>query len=537
MPDSKPEEIQLVIRCPSCGQRFKVGENLQGRTVECGACEHRFRIADDVIVRGKKFYPGEKRDGRLLHFQRVPMSVSPPLMGTEVVHYADAPDPAVFEPAPPQRILAGIAGVVGMVLMALLLIFGARSGGALDGMITSNRMLMAGFTGILGIGLLIYANPRARMKALMVGLLFGCSLVSLPLFFTEGSMPLVSTAENTAPDLFEEELAGSDQESGTNAELDELRERIGTDPLEDEIKRLEALGDSRRAVGLWLRDMREQHRFLIMDYILRSTGAEPESHFYPRGRGDFLLVVTGIRMSIDEVARLAEPLGAVERIYREIPVVEVKVNNENFIEGPIEKLTNRQDPAFYDLNKRELDSIDMGRAKRAVKRLTEAEPTVYRSDISRRLLALLEMPDLDFKDDICRALEVWSPEPGPAGLAALRQANQLLSSGGRVPHAMISLALAEKTPGLAAVIHQLWEQDPNQWEQAYRDLGPDAELALLRRLPTAEGAHRPSAVRLLGRVGGANSLPVLQAALADANPEMTVLIENAIRAIRERLDS
>jgi len=539
MSSPSPDDPQFLIRCPSCGQRFKVMENLLGRTVECGGCEHRFRIADDVIVRGKKFYPGEKRDNRLYRFHRVPMAMAPSLAGAEPVQYGEPPDPSIYEPASPQRIIAGFIGVCLMVFMALLLMFGARSGGMLDGMLTQNRMLMAGFTGVLGSVLLIYANPRARIKALMVGFLFCVGLVSLPLVFTAGSSPLVSTpVPPVEEDLFRDLVENDDQDDAgaETLEIAELRSLIGTDPLVAEIRRLEAIGSTRTAVGLWLRDLREQNRFLIRDYILRTTGADPETHYYPRGSGDFLMVVTGINMSIDELARIAGPLGNVERIHREISVIEVMVNNENFIEGPVEKLSDRGDPSFYDLNKRELESIDMGRVERAVKRLAEAEPKVYRSDISRQLLTLLVMDGVDFKADICRALMTWSPEPGPAGEAALRVASQLHSHGVSVPPEMISLVLAEKTPGLSPLLHQLWEDNPNQWESHYAGLGPAAESALLRRLPTTEGAMRQSAVRLLGRVGGAAALPALQAELPGANAEMRVLIENATRSIRSRLE-
>jgi hypothetical protein len=537
MSDLKPDENLLLIRCPSCGQRFKVGEDLRGRTVECGGCEHRFRINDQVIVRGKKFYPGEKHDERLHHFQRVPLAVAPPLVGAQAVRYADPPDSAVYEPAKPQQIVAGIIGVCGMALMALLLMFGARSGGMLDGMITQNRLMMAGFTGLLGTALLLYANPRARGKALVVGLLLSAGLVSLPFFFTTGSTPLVATREAPARDLFEEALA-PDSEAAANAEpaqITELRSAIGTDPLVAEIQRLAAAGSNRRAVGLWLRDLREQHRFLIREYILRATGADPQSHYYPRGYGDFLMVVTGISQSLEEVARIAAPLGSVEHVYQEISVIEVKVNNENFVEGPIEKLTDRNNPGFYDLNKRELESIDLKRVERAVKRLAEAEPKVYRSDIAQRLLTLLTMPDVTFKGDICHALEVWSTEPGPAGEAALREVRQFIAKGVSVPVEMISLIVAENTPGLAPVVHELWEQNPNQWEMPYARVGAAAEPALLRIFPTAEGSRLHSAVRVLGRVGGADSLPILEAALAGADPELRVLLENAIGSIRRRL--
>ncbi len=49
----------------------------------------------------------------------------------------------------------------------------------------------------------------------------------------------------------------------------ELRNRIGTAPLEAEIERLAREGSSKHAVGLWLRGLREQNRFLVRDYILR----------------------------------------------------------------------------------------------------------------------------------------------------------------------------------------------------------------------------------------------------------------------------
>jgi hypothetical protein len=325
-------------------------------------------------------------------------------------------------------------------------------------------------------------------------------------------------------------------ENTANPQIDDLRALIGTEPLEAEITRLQAAGEADRAVGLWLRNMSAQYRFLIMEYLLRTTGADRRSHFYPRGNNDFLLVLTGIRVSLDEVARLALPFGNVERMIPEIQIIEVKVINQNFIEGSIQNLTDRAGPEFYDLNKRELDSIDLGRIERAVKRLAEAEPTVLRSDITRRLIALLETPDLEFKGDLCRALMVWSAEPGLAGEAALRQANELADRRRPVPSEMISLALAEKTPGLAAVLHKLWEQEPGQWEQAYRDLGPEAETALLRRLPTAQGVHLSSVIRLLGRVGGNDSLSALRSNLPGAAPELRVLLDKSIASILERVN-
>jgi hypothetical protein len=535
MPGPNPDDTLLLIRCPSCGQRFKVGEDLRGRTVECGGCEHRFRINDEAIVRGKKFYPGERKDSGLNRFQRVPISVAPPVMGTPMVRYGEAPDPAILEPAPPQRIIAGLLGGAAIVMMALLIILGAKRGGALDGVTTGNRMVMAGFSCLLGTLLLIYANPKARAKAIAAGLLASICLITLPLFFTEGSKPLGGRDVEPIMPLEMPQAKKTAVEEGDM--IAELRRRIGTDPLDAEIKRLAAEGSSRQAVGLWLRDLQERNRFLIMDYILRTTGADPQSHYYPRGNGDFLMVVTGINMPLDEVAKVAGALGSVELVVPEIAVIEVHVNNENFVEGPVEKLTDRSSPAFYDLNKRELESIDLDRIEDAVKRLAEAEPKIYRSDITGRLISLLAMPEVKFKGAVCHALAKWAEDPAPAAEAALKEAEKLLARKTPVPEEMIALILQAKNPGVIPVIDALWSESPSHWERQYSEIGQAAEPVLLNRFPQAKGWLRQSAVRLLGKVGGANSLPVLEAAKTGADPELRVLLEKSILSIRSRLES
>jgi predicted Zn finger-like uncharacterized protein len=537
MSTPNPDDLLLLIRCPSCGQRFKVGDDLRGRTVECGGCEHRFRITDEVIVRGKKFYPGERKDPRLNRFQRVPLAVSPAVMGGQTIRYAEPPDPTMFEPAPPQRIVAGIVGATGMVLMALLLIFGASRGGTLDGMTTTNRMLMGGFTGLLGLSLLIYANPRARMKAFLVGILMAGGLLAIPMFFTAGSVPLdgESSPVVEAPGARDPVDEAEAEQTPEQKLLDDLRYQIGTGPLEDEIERLGGPSAARTARGIWLKDLRGENRFLVMDYILRATGADPSSHFYPRDTGNYLLVVTGITQTLDEFAEVAKALGTLERIYPELSVVEIRVNNQDFIEGPIEKLNDRSDPAFYDLNKRELESIDLARVSKAVRRLAEAEPKVYRSDVTRKLIQLLDSPGVTFKGDICRALATWSEQPGPAGEAALKQAAALLSQEEKVPEEMIALIVKEQNLAVIPIIDELWSADPNTWEDLYGDVGAAAEETLIHRFNTStEALQRRSAARLLGRVGGPGSLPLLEQALTGADAELRVLLEKAIASVRSR---
>jgi hypothetical protein len=257
-------------------------------------------------------------------------------------------------------------------------------------------------------------------------------------------------------------------------------------------------------------------------------------HFYPRDGGDFLLVATGIDETLERMAVIAEALGEVEKIYPELSLIEVKVLNENFVAGSQEKLTDKTDPAFYDLNKRELESIDLQRVERAVERLTDAEPKIYRADVSRKLIELLGDPEVDFKDQICSALIVWSEEPGPAGEVVLKEVKQLTDAGKEVPREMVKLLVKERNPAVIPVLDALWFENPMEWEELYGDIGPSAEAQLIERFPGTEGSIRYSAVRILGRVGGPDSLGVLKAAIPDADSELKVLIDQATESIRSR---
>jgi hypothetical protein len=130
---------------------------------------------------------------------------------------------------------------------------------------------------------------------------------------------------------------------------------------------------------------------------------------------------------------------------------------------------------------------------------------------------------------------VWSEHPGPAGDAALQEVKALLARKAEVPQEMISLIVKEKNPAVAPVLDELWIRNPTQWETLYGDLGASAEVTLIRRFPTIDGMLRHSAVRLLGRVGGADSLPLLEAAATGADSELRILLQKATASIRKRL--
>jgi hypothetical protein len=505
------------------------------RTVECGACESRFRIDDEVIVRGRKFFPGERNDSELGQFQRVPMPTEERRKTARPMIYGAAPDPAVIEPTSPQRIIAGIIGVAAVVVVALFLMLGGGAGMLLDGMSVTNRLVIAGFTSFMAMLALLYANPKARLKALAVGTVFAGSLLSLPFFFQVGSKPPGSEI-SASSQVGSPKIDRTTEEEANDAALD-LQSRIGMGPLVSEIEKMTTEGSGKSAVGLWLRGLSYNQRFLVRDYMIRIVGAtpSPSSHLYPRDGGDYLLLLSGVTKSIQELAEAASVLGNIENTYSDISVIEVRIDSRVFLEAPLEQLTDKSNSLFYSLNKKELESIDIERVKRAVQRLISAEPTILRIDITRKLIWLLNQEDVDFKKDICAALSVWSEHPGPASDAALSEVKKLMEKRQVVPPEMVALIAKEKNVHGIPAVDELWHESHAAWESMYGDFGSLAEVTMLQRFPKTSGIQRHSAVRILGRVGGKDSLPVITAAEAGANTELRIIIDQAKKAITGRL--
>ena len=522
------ETSPLLIRCPACGQRFKVGADLRDRTVECGACERRFRITDDVVLRSRKFYPGEHPDLMVNRYQRVPMAAAIP-EGFQTVSYADTPDASSFEPLSPQRLVAGASGMLGVVLMALLLYFGAARNGTLDGVSIASRMLMAGFTSVIATALFLYANPRARKKTLFFSALCSAGLLALPLVNNEQTVPVkTAEADNAAP-----RVRPAAQDTGLT-KIAQLRQMIGTDPLASESAKLAIESSDKRAYGLWLRGLNESNKLLVRDYLLRVTKAN-SAHPYPRERSDYLMVVSGVKMTLEKLAELAAPLGEISQIHREIDVIEVRVHNGNFTPVPLEKLTDKDAPAFYEMNKRELESIDLERVQGAVKRLAEAEPKLYRNDITRQLIGLLKEDGVEFKDILSGALMRWSDDPAEAADAAEGVLKKLHAEKKAIPRDLIALLVKARRISMIPILDALWLSDTGTWEPYFVELGPPIEATLIRHWPEVTGGTRHSIVHMLGKVGGQDSLSLLKTARIGADPELLIRIEAAEKAIHARL--
>lgn len=529
MPENQEPIENLSIRCPSCRQRFAVGGDLRERMVECGACDHRFRINDDVMLRTKKFYPGERKAVELNRFQRVPLSATMP-EGLQTIRYADFDQPEKLEPASPQRIIAGIVGVITMILIALMMIFSSGPGAAFGVMPTQNKLVIAGFVSVLGIALLVYANPKARAKAGFFGLVLAAGLVSLPFFF-KGTPIAANTDTITYNDpvepLFPDEKEKTDPISA-------LRERFTTKPLEAEQTRQDENADGKKAYGIYLTNLLQRNIFTVRDFLIRETQADISSHPYPRDQGHYLMILTGVSMDIATVAEIAGQLGSANEIHPEIGVIVVSVDNDQFADSTADKLNNQDDPAFYKLNLRELGSLDMQRVKRAVGRLAIAEPKIYREDITRGLTELITKPGVSFHDELSRALLVWAEDASTASRAALVVLRREIDAGEPVSENLVALVVKANIPESIPFVQTLWLANPLIWEKYYEEFGTVIEPGILEHLDTNNATLRHSAIRLLERLGTNHSLPALRDLARTGNSEDRVLSERAITKINAR---
>ncbi len=518
----------LSIRCPNCRQRFSVESGLKDRMVECGGCESRFRINEDVIIRSKKFYPGERKVPELDHFQRVPLSVGAVPEGLQTMRYQDFSHPERLGPASPQRIIAGVAGVALMVMIALVFIFSNGPGSAFSAMPVTSKLIIAGFVSLLGSSLLIYANPNGRKKAVFLALLFSAGLISLPYFFKGGQE--IDEAAPVADSFDEPPLFPEMQEDP----IKKLRERFSTKPLEDEQERLSERGGDRKAYGIFLTNLVQRNIYTARDFLIRDTKAGPSSHPFPRDGGDYLMILTEVEMPFAKVAEIAEKLGEVEETHEEIGIVVVRVDNAQFLAGSADKLNNKKDPAYYELNMYELQSIDLDRVQRAVERLTDTEPTIYRTDITGILTELMTKPGVTFHEDIARVLLVWAEDPIPAGEAALEVVNRYVAEDVRVPEALGELAARSGTPDAAVALVALWTKTPTLWDKHLARFGPAIEPVLVEKLDSDNAPLKRSAIRLLGEVGTQTSLPRLREMTRSGDPEVRLLAERAAAAISAR---
>ena len=528
MEGEKEDPNNLNIRCPSCRLRFSVAPELMNRIVECGGCDSQFRITDEVIIHSKKIYPGEKKEPDLHQFRRIPSSSIAPPVGMQTINYAEFNHPEQLGPSSPLRVIAGVFGVSIMVIGALLLLISSNPSSPMGGMTFEKKIIIGGFTSLLGFIFLVYANPRTKIKAGVIGVMLAAGIFSIPFFLKETPSELNKDLDKPA------EITPVSNEGQVADPIQTLRERFLTQPLESEQKRLAASNSNKSAYGIFLTDMLGRNKLTARDYLIRETNASLASHPFPRNNNNHLMVLTEVEKSFDQVAVIASKLGKIAETYPEINVIVVKVDNEQFIAGSAEKLNDKNHPSFYELNRLELQSIDLGRIQQAVERLADSDATLSRSDITQILIGLLEKPNIDFHDSIARALLKWAEDPGPAAEVGLRALKSYVSKKTSPPEHLVRLVADYKNPEAIPTMVSIWETNPVIWDNELVKFGPPIEALVREKLSSDKPPLRRATIKMLGEIGTAKILPELRKILSEEDPEVRLLAQRAIQQIEQR---
>lgn len=505
------------------------------KTVECGSCDGRFKVNEDVLVKEKsKFYPGEKKGVHLERFASASASavVSSPEaqdVGFQQAHYQADVSAAQIGPPRPRRTISAIIGVSIMALMIVVFLLAGGPEGSMRDMETANRFVLVGFTTLLGCILVIYGNTNNMLKGILVCLVVGGALMSMPVIFPGNP---ISASEDYVPD-FVSEAPKPEEKSKADAEKDYLDE-IGYTPVAETLEQYPAKG----VVAIYIRNAQQLVRDKISDYLYEETGKITRGISYNRGdmrdSGLYgLILLKNQKMSIDEIASLCGRFGRVNKIHRELRVVDVTVESFKIVKLDPEKSLDPTSSAFYAQQLKALKSFDPEVKLKAVTRLGISEPKAMRDDITKQLLVMLPESSNELKLELINTLRVWSTEGDGAGPVVL-EAAQKLHKDGVVNSTVMSFLIDRKVDGSELILMDLWNKEPVAWTDLLISLGDGAQFLLLPELAKMDTVHVVAAADVLAKVGAKEGIPAIQGAMAELDEKGKKALAAAIEEIKKR---
>ncbi len=195
---------------------------------------------------------------------------------------------------------------------------------------------------------------------------------------------------------------------------------------------------------------------------------------------------------------------------------------------PGREVTDPSDPEFYKANLADLGCVDPHRRRKAVERLTEAEPKELRKEIAEALKKNVREGEHFERIKGIEALAHW------AGAAAVPDLIELVDDKDTFVAAEAIKALGEfPEPRVAeALVDRLGHH--HQAEHALRNLGPAAEDALLAVLDPNDRKRTPLACEILGEVGTRKSLEKLKEMARSENFFVRVSADKAVHQVARR---
>lgn len=490
------------------------------KTVECGSCDKRFVVSDKVTVKSKeKFYPGEKNEAHLERFSGARSSESALTarsisgVGFQQASYQPGVSADVVSPVRPRRTMASIVGVGMMVIVILIFVLAGGEEGAMRDMETKNRFVLVGFAAFLGCALVFYGLTKKKLYASVVCLIFGGALLALPMIFPGN--PMMASERSFEPIKNPEGSGLSKFEDNEEDYIDEL----GYIPVAEALEKYPRDG----VVCVYLRGAKRLVRDKIADYLYVETGSVRRGTVYDRAdemdSGELgMLLMVEQEVSIDEISEMCRKFGKVNKLDRDLRVVDISVDSGVAKELLSKKSVNAKDLNFQEQQLLALQGIDPKEKMNAVKSLGYSEPIAHRADITAALLEILPDAPLELQLEVIKTLQVWSQLGDGAEKVVLATVKELHKKN-QVSKAAMEFLIARKTAGCEVILYELWIADPVTWSDQVLSLGAGAQMLLLPNLEKMDTFHIVSAADILAKVGEFDCLEYLEAALKVVSDE------------------
>jgi predicted Zn finger-like uncharacterized protein len=530
--------MNLQIQCPNCTKRFTVHEDLTGKTVECGSCDHRFPVkSESIIVERAKVYPGEHRRDEFLN--RLGKSSS----DDEVVR-KKTPAPltpqvdSIMEASAGQKIAAAV-GVVLILLYGLLFFLGTDLEGMFQDVSMEKRLLLGGFVGLIGAGLIIFGAKNWRLRAVLFSLVLVGGLMAMIFERPVHATPTVDQPKNV-------EIITSTVEIVGTVEEDDIKTKVGFLGMQRKIDAMSALygpSGSEYVIGIFVENLSgsEFHEIgKFLKQVLNIPPTEGINRYQRNGERDSLIVISGIKLDFDTVVRYCERLGR-PTTYPEYRLIDLKLSSAIFSEpdeDQIFKMSNPDHPAFFTQNLEELRALDISRVKKAVNRLSTLPVGIElrnEEEIIGELLRILASEeDPLLLSDLGKALRIWAGNNRPSVDVATRRVETWIENEVLIPSSIIEYLIENEAEKAPLFVDLLWAKDAEAWHTQYASLGSFVEPRLLFHLESSPPQIKKAALILLAKVGTAKSLPTLQKLVEGSDSELKILAERAIEGINAR---
>lgn len=534
------EKIQ--IKCSSCGQKFAVSESYKDRIVECGACDHRFKVAGDAILQQKKkFYPGERTQLNSDNFAKLETDTVPQQaeansnLGFQPALQHKNVGPGYAQPPSAKRSFAILVGAGLIILFIVIFIVGSSQNGMLENVDEQKRILLAAFIAILGCALII-GGFRHKIKGLAIALVLGGSLLALPFVFPVAQTPEVTDGDDLG---FANSIAVDEVKTKAESEkkIDAYKNDIGYRKV---ISRRENASNAKLIKAIVVRDI-GSHTDTICDYLEEELNLESKPITYASERSlegrRVTLIILEHDVSTPDLVEITKKFGdpaEMNQMRTELDVIEVLVKEDRLTSTSTDILTDETNPLFFSGNYQELFNISRDRRLAAVQRLEKVKSSLgRRSDIADKLSKMINVKNQTISNEAIRALNKWTIPEYKLDHKVKNYA-EALADKGNLNTSVMEYLIEKKIPDISDILAKQWLNSNGHliWDDLIKQAGPQGELAIIKALPQADSAHLKAASSVLMKIGTTKSLPALSATLNRADKEDAKYLKATIDEIK-----